>query len=73
MDLPLYRDDYIGLRALDKEGGLHRQTCHGPHMNIDKDCWQSVIAWLGDNGKGRGLRTSHTVNSPTLILQSAQL
>lgn len=54
LDLPLYREDYIGLRQLDESGRLHRQTCRGPHMQIDNDCWRDVMAWLGKGGRGRG-------------------
>ena len=45
-DLPLYADDYIGLKELDRRGGLHQDTCRGQHMEIDDDCWKRVLAWL---------------------------
>lgn len=50
-DLPLYRDDYIGLRSIDKRGGLIRGVCQGVHMEIDEQCWDSVVAYLGASGE----------------------
>lgn len=50
-DLPLYRDDYIGLRELDERGGVVKGTCEGEHMQISDACWEGVVGWLGD-GKG---------------------
>lgn len=45
-DMPLYRDDLIGLRKLDQKGKIIRDTCTGPHMYIDEDCWQRVRSHL---------------------------
>ena len=45
-DLPLYAEDYVGLRALHKTGRLHRRLCQGQHMQIDDKCWNDVIGWL---------------------------
>lgn len=55
-DLPLYEQDYIGLKALDEAGGLHHASCNGQHMEIDEECWSTVIRWLGRSGEGRGPR-----------------
>jgi len=57
-DLPLYEEDYIGLRALNEADGFHQRTCHGQHMQIGKKCWNEVITWLGASGEGRGTRQS---------------
>lgn len=32
-ELPLYKDDYIGLRALDDRGAVHEDTCRGEHVS----------------------------------------
>lgn len=45
-DLPLYQEDYIGLRALNESGRLHRLVCKGQHMEISDDCWETVMEWL---------------------------
>lgn len=61
-DLPLYEEDYIGLRTLAESDGFHQRTCHGQHMQIGKKCWDEVISWLGESGKGRGARkAAHSV------------
>lgn len=65
-DLPLYEEDYIGLRALAESDGFHQRKCHGQHMQIGRKCWDEVMTWLGDSGKGRGPRTAST---PSLRLQ----
>lgn len=63
--LPLYRKDYIGLRALDKRGALDRDgVCIGEHMQIvrceglrlpltgqDEDCWTMVLDHLAPTKK----------------------
>lgn len=50
-DLPLYGQDYIGLKKLDKKGGLVLGECVGQHMEISNACWEQVVSWLGA-GKG---------------------
>jgi len=55
-DLPLYKEDYIGLRELNERGGVAKGECEGEHMQIDDDCWEGVISWLGD---GTGARAHH--------------
>lgn len=57
-DLPLYEEDYIGLRALHEKDGFHQRSCRGQHMQIGKKCWNEVITWLGEGGKGRGSRSA---------------
>lgn len=52
--LPLYQDDYIGLRTLDERGDLVRRVCKGVHMQIGKKCWEQVVSWLGPVGDGKG-------------------
>lgn len=66
-DLPLYEEDYIGLRALAESDGFHQRKCRGQHMQIGRKCWEEVISWLGNSGKGRGARKTST---PALRMQS---
>ncbi|KAA1098731.1 hypothetical protein PGTUg99_001734 [Puccinia graminis f. sp. tritici] len=46
-DLPIYQEDYIGLKVLDEAGKIHYGTCVGAHMQIDETCWEHVMDWLG--------------------------
>ncbi|KAI0768725.1 alpha/beta-hydrolase [Trametes elegans] len=39
---PLYRDDWIGLRTLDRSGRVVLETCEGEHMQIG-DCWRPLV------------------------------
>ncbi|KAM0792012.1 hypothetical protein ACM66B_007123 [Microbotryomycetes sp. NB124-2] len=50
--LPLYKHDYIGLKKLDERGKVEIGVCEGEHMQIDDECWDGIISWLGD-GTGR--------------------
>lgn len=50
-DLPLYQEDYIGLRKLDEGGKVFLDVCVGEHMQIDRECLAGIVSWLGD-GKG---------------------
>jgi len=67
--LPLYRKDYIGLRALDKRGALDRdRVCLGEHMQIvrsgswstltlqDEACWTMVLDELASSSKATDVR-----------------
>ncbi|KAJ8297362.1 Palmitoyl-protein thioesterase 1 [Rhodotorula toruloides] len=58
-DLPLYAEDYIGLRKLDKRGAVVLDVCEGPHMDIDEECWRKISRWFGERGwkgeEGAGL------------------
>ncbi|GAA5962961.1 hypothetical protein JCM3765_006730 [Sporobolomyces pararoseus] len=49
-DLPLYQDDYIGLRSINERGDLIRGVCRGVHMEISKKCWERVVSFLGERG-----------------------
>ncbi|CDO74265.1 hypothetical protein BN946_scf184643.g5 [Trametes cinnabarina] len=40
---PLYREDWIGLRQLDKRGGVVLETCEGEHMQLTDDCWRPLV------------------------------
>ena len=40
---PLYREDRIGLRALDKRGDVVLETCEGVHMELVRECWDPII------------------------------
>ena len=65
-DLPLYVEDYIGLRKLDEGGRVVRDVCEGTHMEIDRECWESVVSWLG---KGDGTRSPRRINEPSIVWQ----
>lgn len=45
--LPIYTDDYIGLKKLDKAGKVKLGECQGEHMQIDEACWEDVLDHLG--------------------------
>ncbi|PBK63616.1 palmitoyl-protein thioesterase [Armillaria solidipes] len=40
---PLYREDWIGLRTLDEQGGVVFATCDGEHMQVDRPCWEPLV------------------------------
>ncbi|KWU42591.1 alpha/beta-hydrolase, partial [Rhodotorula sp. JG-1b] len=49
--LPLYQQDYLGLRHLHRSGGrVERGVCKGEHMQIGKGCWEAVVRHLGARG-----------------------
>ncbi|GJN91896.1 hypothetical protein Rhopal_004921-T1 [Rhodotorula paludigena] len=48
--LPLYTQDYIGLRALDEQGRVTRRACKGAHMEIRDKCWEGIVQALVDEG-----------------------
>ncbi|KNZ57023.1 uncharacterized protein VP01_225g6 [Puccinia sorghi] len=60
--------DYIGLKTLDQAGKIHYGTCFGGHMQIDEDCWQSVMDWLGD-GPSESLYSALQADAQQLVLQ----
>jgi palmitoyl-protein thioesterase len=39
---PLYTEDWIGLRELDKKGAVVLETCEGEHMQLG-DCWERLV------------------------------
>ncbi|KAG0152426.1 hypothetical protein CROQUDRAFT_649829 [Cronartium quercuum f. sp. fusiforme G11] len=55
VQLPIYEEDYIGLKQLDRSGRISYGTCHGPHMMIDDQCWDNVMDWVGDGYQNRKL------------------
>ncbi|PLW55132.1 hypothetical protein PCANC_05314 [Puccinia coronata f. sp. avenae] len=67
-DLPIYQEDYIGLKTLDQAGKIHYGTCFGGHMQIDEHCWENVMDWLGD-----GSRPGADVGIPAMEHQGQQL
>ncbi|KAI9068364.1 alpha/beta-hydrolase [Trametes sanguinea] len=40
---PLYREDWIGLRELDKSGRVVLETCEGEHMQLTDECWRPLV------------------------------
>ncbi|KAI1791250.1 alpha/beta-hydrolase [Ganoderma leucocontextum] len=40
---PLYKRDWIGLRALDQAGRVLLETCEGEHMQIAEECWRPLV------------------------------
>jgi len=39
----IYKEDWIGLKTLDKRGSLVLDLCHGVHMQIDAACQMKVF------------------------------
>jgi palmitoyl-protein thioesterase len=39
---PMYTEDWIGLRKLDKKGAIVFEVCEGEHMHIG-DCWKKLV------------------------------
>ncbi|GAA5843722.1 hypothetical protein JCM11251_003475 [Rhodosporidiobolus azoricus] len=54
--LPLYTEDYIGLRALHERGRVVKGVCEGAHMEVTDDCWEGIVGWFGESGE-RGPKT----------------
>lgn len=71
-DLPLYQEDYIGLKKLDREGRLHRRTCEGAHMEIDERCMKEVIDWLKRPTRARESETDSHAWSARTGVESAR-
>lgn len=40
----IYKEDRLGLAALDRRGALHFHTCHGGHMQMDAACRVEALA-----------------------------
>ena len=40
---PLYKEDWIGLRALDKRGRVVFASCDGEHMHLPTECWKPLV------------------------------
>lgn len=55
-DQLLYKDDWIGLKALDKKDRLHLGFCEGQHMDLGGEggCGHKAVQkWLGWKGEGK--------------------
>jgi palmitoyl-protein thioesterase len=39
----IYKQDWVGLKSLDKRGALLLELCHGIHMQIDSACQMKVF------------------------------
>lgn len=64
---PLYTEDRIGLRTLDKRGGVALKACEGEHMQITKDCWEPLVQeFVG--GTDRGIMALHPED--VLVIQN---
>lgn len=51
----LYTEDWIGLKALDKKGGLKFEVTEGPHMTLSDKLLSSVFKkYLGPERKAKG-------------------
>ncbi|KAK4686219.1 palmitoyl-protein thioesterase, partial [Tremellales sp. Uapishka_1] len=47
-DQPLYKEDWIGLRALDEKGRLQLEHCPGEHMDLGGGCADRIVKeWVG--------------------------
>lgn len=40
---PLYKEDWIGLRALDEHGRVVLASCDGEHMHLPTECWKPLV------------------------------
>ena len=40
---PLYKEDWIGLRALDKTGRVVLASCDSEHMHLSEECWKPLV------------------------------
>ena len=40
---PLYKEDWIGLRALDEHGRVVLASCDGEHMHLSTECWKPLV------------------------------
>lgn len=53
----LYTEDWIGLRELDRNGGLKLRTCPGEHMQLSDELLNKTITeFFGPNNKKFGMR-----------------
>lgn len=64
--LPLFAEDYVGLRQLDLANKMHLGVCEGQHMEIGPECWESIVAWLGNGADKAAVRRDRGAR---LILQ----
>jgi palmitoyl-protein thioesterase len=49
--LPIYKDDWIGLKGLDKVGKIDFLECEGAHMQIPEEFLEDVVKkYIGDKG-----------------------
>ncbi|GAA5822822.1 hypothetical protein JCM3770_007205 [Rhodotorula araucariae] len=51
--LALYRDDYVGLAALDAKKRVQRRVCEGAHMEIGDECWRAIVRVFTTTRAGR--------------------
>jgi palmitoyl-protein thioesterase len=40
---PLYKEDWIGLRALDESGRVVLASCDSEHMHLSEECWKPLV------------------------------
>ena len=40
---PLYKEDWIGLRALDEHGRVVLESCDSEHMHLSTECWKPLV------------------------------
>jgi palmitoyl-protein thioesterase len=40
---PLYTEDWIGLRKLDKSGRVVLASCDSEHMVLSPECWEPLV------------------------------
>lgn len=54
-ELPLYKDDYVGLRTLDERRSVSKRVCEGVHMEIGRECWKAIRrVFVGGRGRDQG-------------------
>lgn len=45
---PLYKENWIGLKSLDKAGKVFLVVCEGEHMQLADECWKPIVKrWVG--------------------------
>jgi palmitoyl-protein thioesterase len=59
----IYKEDWIGLKVLDKKGGLKFETTKGPHMSLTDKLLISVFKkYLGPERKSNGQRIQDAID-----------
>jgi len=50
----IYKEDWLGLKALDKKGGLHFKTAPGKHMQLSEELLNKTFAdYFGPEGSNK--------------------
>lgn len=61
-DRPIYKEDWLGLKELDKKGGLHFETVGGEHMRLEeKDLKKLFGKYFGPEEKSKGRKDDFSI------------